>query len=473
MRKYYFDLRSGDLKVLVKEGESIVYTLFIENVNDIEESVKNALKSIKESTGYDPGSVNLILPDEEFIVKEMLLPKISDEETVKLIKKRLESDLKTKEFSFCHNFLKEEENGRLFLIQVIKAERLQYYHRLFKSYKIGIEKITSGLILNIKIAEEVSLKDNKPKIIVEIERNAIDIFAVVDGNILKYQHFNLPKVDLNEFKDNEISYERLIKKQIYLITDYIYNFNLSATQEFVDLVPDSFIIYGAALKIYEGTITALKEALPQNIDLLAERVKMKSDDSIFISLYYFSALGEERIFNFVIKIDYREVFSNFVKSKKVVVLLILIFAGLLCILEYLNFSYKRSLANKKAELERNIKILKTLEGKKEIDNRIRESRVQIYYILKELANKLPEDVYLERLVLMRNEVNNKNILELTYNISLDKGFSKKKILTSVKETFNNVSWVKVTGEPGVSSKIWDKKDFLVIKINYELDSYAQ
>lgn len=470
MSEFYFDLRNGDLKVLVKEGNKILHTTFVENILITPDKLKDVFNEVKKTTGHYPNAINLILPDEEFIIKEMLLPKISEEETNKLIRKRLESEFKAKEFTFFHYFLREEENGRVFLIQAIKGEKIQYYVKLFKNYGIKVERITSGLILNIRIAEELSQKDDKLKIFVEIERNTMEIFGMINNNIIKYQRYNLPKIDKNELNDNEISEERLVKKQIYLITDYIYNFNLSLKQELIDVVCDIFLIFGAGLNIYDGLENALKEALPQNIEILAENLKMKKDFSAYVSLYYYSELKREKVFDFLIKESYKEIFFKSIRPKTLVILLILVSLSEVFLLEYLNVSYRRKVVSKKNELEVEIKNLKNIEQEKEMEQRIKLSRVNLYYIFKELSNRLPDDIYIEKLVYTRNEVQKKNILELSYNVFIRKDLSKHKYLSNIRDIFNNITWVRISGEPNILSKTEDKKDFLNIKINYELEN---
>lgn len=467
MREFFCDLRSGDFKVLVKEDGKILYTTFTENILTQPDKIKVIFNDVKRVIGYYPNVVNLILPDDEFFVKEMLLPKISEDETKQLIIKRLESELNTREFTFFHYFLREEENGKVFLIQVLKGERIEHYVKFFKGFGIKVERIISGLVLNIRMAEELTQNDDKLKIIVDIEKSAIDIFGMINNNILKYQHFNLPKIDAQESNDS-VSKERLLKKQIYLITDYIYNFNLSLMQEFVDIVCVGFFVYGSGFKIYEGLENALKEALPHSIEILSENLKMEKDFSVYVSLYYFSELKREKIFNFLIRKSYKEIFSKYISLKTVVMLSILVFISEVFLLEYLNISYKKKIDNKKNELEMEVKNLKNLEQEKDIEQRIKLSRVNLYYVFKELANKLSDDIYIEKIVYTRDEVQKRNILEVTYKMFVGKDFSRNKNLSHVRDIFNNIAWIKFVGEPNISTKTEDKKDFFVIKINYEI-----
>ncbi|MCX7770296.1 MAG: hypothetical protein N2202_04345 [Proteobacteria bacterium] len=474
MREYYFDLRSGDLKIIVIDNKDIIYSTYLENIflQDREE-IKKIFKEIRENTGHYPSLINLILPDEEFTLMEVLIPKISDEDTIKLIRKRLESELNTKDLSFYHSFLREEENGRLFLVQAIKADRLKYYESLFKSFKTKICRVVSGLVLNFAITERLTLKEEKPKIIVEIEKGSIYIFLASKGNILKYQQFSIPKINLDEKTDLEITKDRLIKKQIYLITDYLYNFNLNVNQEMPESIADSFIIYGSALYVYEGLDLAFYDALNQNIQIYQEKIGLEKSLGIYITLYLYSEFNKEEFFNFIIKRQYKDILINVLESKAVAYTLIICFVLLVAFFEYQNFLYKRELSNKKNELEAFNSKLKIIDEEKETLIRIKQGRVPMYNVLKELGNSLPDNIFLEKLVYTRSEAQKKNLLELTYNIPWGKDLSDKRVITHIRDIFNRLSGIKVYGEPSLSNKTIEKKNYLVIKINYELEGYVK
>lgn len=466
MKEFFVDLRCGDIKILVLNGQDIVFSLFNENFSfDNKQKNTEIFNHIKRECGVYPSNINLILPDEEFIIKEILVPKVSLADSEKIIFRKLCSELKVSELKFFYRLLRSEEKGNIFLVQTINPEKIIYYEKKFKEYGIRIKKVTSAFLIDLAISEEFSKKSQN--IIVDIDRNSINLIASFKQEIMKYQLQVIPKIEYEKELEKGITIDRLIKRQIYAITDTIYNFHISFQQEFSDAIIDKYLIFGSALKLYEGLDLALKDALSQKSEFINERLEKDFDFNIFITLYYYSQVSDS-IFNFYEK---KRLIKILNETKFYSSLIIFCFVAFAFFVEYLNFLNKTRIRNLKTEYENSAKELKAVEMEQKGVNDIIKKRIPHYLFLKELANKLPENVYVERVVYTQSSKD--NFFECQYYFPYSKELSNTKILTNIYNTFSDLKWLKIKGEPEISKKMINKEQFLTIKITYGIENYEK
>lgn len=478
MKEIYFDLRCGDVKVLVVEEKKIIFKAFYKDIH-IEDNKKlvSIIKDIEKNIKVIPKEANLILPDEDFVLQEIALPKISEEEAKNILKARFARVFSSKkeEVNIFIVSTKNEENKNIYGVQTLSPNIVEKYVKIFGMLKIKIKAIISALIASLKFFNNFITPAYAPQAVVDIDKNSINILVISNNEVIDHQFYSLPKLEITKELETGIPIDRIIKRRIYNITDTVYNFKVAFEQHYSAGTLNKFFFSGSGLKLYPSVDEAICEAIGNKIEYLRDFLDGDEENDVYVALYGFIFLMmEEKPFNFLYKKTWETTFFRLFKSKTIIstfafATLILFFA-----LEYFYYINKKQLKDLERVKERIVDIKKITEEKdnkqKVIANLINQPN--FYEVFRLFANNLPQNVYLEKINYFKS-ADGKEKLECVIVCIVTDSLGDKKILSDAIKILDEVRWIKRKEEPQISNRKEGNTNFMVLKINYEIENYGE
>lgn len=433
-------------------------------------NLKDALKTIRSEIRTSIDATHLILPPYEVITATHQLPRMSRQDAEKLIGRKIIAESREEFPPFSIVAGASDQKTQIWNSLYIPSSTLKLYRKAFASSRLRLASITTPVNAMLNAFQGVRESIFNAHAVFEIQLGFVEAYYISSEGILYFERRPLGTPSpASEGKVEEI--DRISKFRLFKIINTIFSIN-SNYQNANPQVPVQ-MAWLCGLESGLGDIaTALKETMGVETGIAPATPTGLPDESGYVPLSGFSTAllnGTSTSYEeapFFKRIPFRKTSFGIIYSLSIIAaLLVFTFTER----EYrklqtqvrqsqLNVNPNQNLTRSSATAAytKNLATLKNLTSRQFI----------FYNLFRELANGLPEDVYLENLEFHLKD--DKGLLDITALTDLGDKSGSGKPLRKFIEMLDRSPILTDHLEPAISVVVKDKKRYLKITITSEV-----
>ena len=428
--------------------------------------LKQIIQQIRSDVTSSIDSVHLILPSDEVTIETHQLPKMPQADALKLIGRKISAESKEEYPPF--NVLRgtSDQKTQTWCSLYIPTATLKDYHKLFSSCRMRLTSITTSVNAMLDAFRTVREAIFNAHAVFEIQRGFIEAFYISADGILHFQRLPYASSAATSEMSAEDA-EKTQKQKIFKIINTIFSVN-SQYQTAHPTTPVQMAWVCGLESGLDEIAEALKEAMGIEVGIApATPTVGDADESGYVPLAGFAAAIQSNTATIYTAADF---FRRFPlrKTSGIIIYALTACAALLAVTlterEYNKLRKEVQLANTgKGASSSASSYGKNLDALKKLTSR----QFVFYNLFRELANDLPDGIFLENLEY--HQKGDKGFIDLTALVRLDDKIAESMLLTRFMALVDRSPTLKNHREPGISAFTRDTQRFLKITVTSEVN----
>jgi hypothetical protein len=441
-----------------------------EDKNSWNTALKKIVKQIYSDVTTSIDSVHLILPSDEVSVETHQLPKMPQADAFKLIGRKISAESKEEYPPFSIIRGTSDQKTQTWCSLYISTDTLRDYHKLFSACRMRLTSITTPVNAMLDAFRSVREAIFNTHAVFEIQRGFIEAFYISADGILHFQR--LPYAASSVTSDmSEEDADKAQKQKIFKIINTIFSVN-SNYQTAHPTTPVQMAWVCGLESGLDEIASALKEAMGIEVGIAPAMPTGHSDESSYVPLAGFAATIQSNTATTYSQADF---FRRFPlrKTSGVIIYTLTACAALLAVTlterEYKQLkkqvqqSQQQGSNQDKGKSSAAAAYTNNLDALKKLTSR----QFVFYNLFRELANGLPDGVFLESLEYRLKD--DKGNIDITALAHLDDKISESKPLTRFMSLVDQSPTLKNHREPLITPLFKDNRQFLKIIITSEVN----
>ena len=451
MSDFFLDLRGSMIRAITAEGNMLKYAGMFGPFAQFRESIVPTMKRIAEESGIKVGAVHVILPYEEVQVQMFRIQKMEYQDAVKVARRKIVSETGIKEPAFFLTYLRSEGAQQVYLAEILRAGCAAEYRDIFSSQKIRVKTLTTAFQAGLKVFGLTQEPGAETRAVFDIDRDLIEAVVYHHRRPVYYLRHPFGPVE-GEKNEAAVPQERIEKMKLYRIIDSIYKINLLYHETRPDFPFRKLWLCGIHGGI-EGITEALNDTM--HIDVARENPYKEAGKET----YAYAALAgiqpglaDGTLANFILQErDWLSGCPGRIMLGVSAALYGLFLISWIYIAESRHTRTTNELALVTSELKaQGVRHKSSVEEMTQVKTlwMIEQKQKRLYGIMRHLANAVPEDVYLEKILF--RQLGEQSIVELEFVTPYDIDLGTKQVLTRIDGVVSSQRFLKRRGESAVS-----------------------
>ncbi|MEI7816365.1 MAG: hypothetical protein WCI45_04140 [Desulfuromonadales bacterium] len=441
-----------------------------EKKNPWDLALKQIINQIRSDIKGTIDSTHLIIPSDEVSIANHQLPKMPRADVQKLIGRKICAESKEQFPPFSILPGASDQKTQTWCSLYIPTITLRDYHKAFSSCRLRLSSITTPVNAMIDAFRSVREAIFNTHAIFEIQRGFIEAYFISADGILHFER--LPYASSSNQENSTEEVERAHKQKIFKILNTIFSIN-SHYQTGHPATPVQMAWLCGLESGLNDIATALKEAMGIEVGIAPVIPTGLPDESGYVPLAGFAAALNNKSATTYVPADF---FRRFTlrRTSGTIIYAVTACAALLAItlteMEYRNLSkqLKQVQQSTDPKLSKNKPATSTaytmsLDSLKKLTSR----QFVFYNLFRELANDLPDGVYLENFEFHLKE--DKGLIDITALTSIDDKVAESMLLSKLIKMFDSSATLRNHREPAITAFIKDNERFLKISVTSEVN----
>ncbi len=445
------------------------YLLECHNLWDLE--LKEALKKIRSEIKISIDSTHLIIPPYEVVSTKHQLPKMARPDAEKLIHRLISAESKEEFPPFSIIPGASDQKTQTWHSLYIPSSTLKLYRKAFAFSKLRLSSITTPVNAMINAFQSVREAIFNTHAVFEIQNGFVEAYYISGDGILHFERLPyLASAALTEGSDGEI--EKAHKFKIFKIINTIFSIN-SNYQTANPQIPVQMAWLCGLESGLEDIATALKEAMGVEAGIAPAMPTGLPNESGYVPLAGFAMALLNGTAAAYTSADFFKRFPLRKTSGIIIYTLTTAVAFLAFTLTERDYRKIRAQVKQAQQVgdskQNKAKAAAAAEYAKNLDavNKLTARQFVFYDLFRELANDLPDGVFLENLEF--NLKNDKGILNITAMSRIGEKNSESILLSKFIGMLDQSPTLTDYSEPSISVVGKDKERFLKIIVSSEVN----
>ena len=464
---------SGDASLKHAPAADNPYLIYydIESKNPWDVALKQIIRQITTDIKSSIDSSHLIIPADDALIATHQLPKMARADALKLIGRKISTETKEEFPPFNIMPAASDQKTQTWCSIYIPTATLKDYHKAFSACRLRLTSITTPVNAMIDAFRSVREAIFNAHVVFEIQRGFIEAFYISADGILHFQRLPYASSSVSTSENTAEEIEKIQKLKIFKIINTIFSVN-SVYQAAHPNTPVQMAWVCGLESGLDEIATALKEAMGIEVGVAPALPTGLPDESGYVPLAGFAAALHNNTATVYTTADF---FKRFPLRKTSGIITYAITACLALLAFTLTEHEYKKLQKEVQQLQQPLDpkqgkgvtpaatYTKNLDALKKLTSR----QFVLYNLFRELANNLPDGVYLENLEFHLKE--DKGFIDITALARLDDKIAENRLLSRLMDTFDHSASLKNHREPGISTLIKDKERFLKITVSSEVN----
>jgi Tfp pilus assembly protein PilN len=409
---------------------------------------------------------HLVLPNQDVTFATHRLPKMPQQEALKLVVRKTAEETHEEFPQIGLIPQSSEQNSQLWISEYVSTASLIDYKKEFDSARIKLKTVSTVLDSTLKAIAPVRESIFNAHAIFEINATSIEVYYVSASALLLHETL---EINVEDDRKESQDPERIQKRRMFTVLDMLYHVN----SQYLAANPMT-PLQKVWLCGTDSTIPALGPALQDAMDVETSLLYDETDDPMtgcpFVVLQgLVKACADSSVVNFM----HPDLLRRFPLRKKSG-MLIYIATTLLAVAFVLTTEYRHTNLKKqvklldKASAEQKKSKAASDELAKSIDTlkKLTGSQIVLYPIFRDLAENLPEGVYLSSLDFTYKD--SKSFLDLAASFRHSGDLGANKTLTKIMDSLSKSPGLLVNREPSITSTTKDDQTIVTVKLSCEV-----
>jgi hypothetical protein len=412
-------------------------------------------------------NAHLILPSVDVQVGTHLLPRMPQQEALKLLTRK--SALEPGDDAPKINIIpmSMEQNNQTWLTEFVKTETLKDYKKELSTIRIKLRSVTTAIDATLHAVSAIRESIFNAHAIFEVNTNSIEVYYLSASSLLFHETLELNEsIDVIDNSDTG----RNQKRRIFTILDLLYHAN-SQYMSSNPMTP----LQKVWLCGNDSSLAELVKALQDAMDVETSLLPSEPSDTQITECQFIALKGLQRAYSDGVLANYMhpDLLRRFPLRKKsgmlVYIATAMLAAFFLVTTEFKHTQLKHQVQDEKKTLAA-LKSSKTASSTfaKNLDllRKLSGSQILFYPVFRELAMNLPDDVYLDSFSFSGKDGRDTIEFSATFIPSGDLG--TRKTLTRLVEVMNQSTYLNRYREPIITSSTRDLKKAMTVKFACEV-----
>jgi hypothetical protein len=447
----------------------IYYDTEVKNPWDL--ALKQIIKQIRTDINSSIDSTHLIIPSDEVIIETHQLPKMPRPDVIKLIGRKITAETKEDFPPFSIILNTSDQKTDTWNSLYIPTANLRDYRKAFSSCGIRLSSITTPVNAMIDAFRSVREAIFNAYVIFEIQRGFIEAFYISSEGLLYFQRLPYASSAATQ-EQSTVEAEKAQKQKIFKIINTIFSVN-SSYQAVHPSIPVQMAWVCGLESGLDDIATALKEAMGIEVGIAPAMPTGLPEESGYVPLAGFASALLNGTATAYAAADFFKRFP--LRKTSGAIIYILTTAVALLAFTLTERDYRKTLTQVKQaqqvtdSKQNKAKAAASAEYAKNLDavNKLTARQFVFYDLFRELANDLPDGVFLENLEF--NLKNNKGILNITAMSRIGEKNSESILLSKFIGMLDQSPTLTDYREPSISVVGKDKERFLKIIVSSEVN----
>lgn len=448
----------------------LIYYDFDEKRNPWDLAFKTVVRKIFSDIKDGIDATHLIIPAEDVVIATHQLPKMSRQDAEKMIGRKISAESKEEFPPFSIIPAASDQKIQNWYSLYVPTSTLLDYRKVFSSARLRLSSITTPVNAMIGAFRSVREAIFNSHAVFEIHRGFIEAYYISADGLLHFQRLPYSSSE-NSQELNAEETEKAHKFNLFKIIDTIFRIN-SHYQTAHPQIPVQMVWLCGLENDLDNIAMALKEAMGLEVGIAPAIPTGLKDGSGYVPLAGFAASLHNGTATGYSTADF---FKRFPlrKTSGAIIYTVTTLAALLAFgmteREYrqLNNQVKQiapsggsqkgqSKASISPEYSKNLEML----------NKLTARQFVFYDLFRELANKLPDGVFLENLEFKLKD--DKALLDITATARLSDNIGESMLLSRVMAMFDESPTLSKHRDPSITVVSREKERYLKITVTSEV-----
>ncbi len=446
---------------------------FVGSHNLWEFELKDVLKKIRSEVSTSIDTTHLIIPPYEVITAIHQLPKMSRQDAEKLIGRKISAASKEESPPFSIIPGASDQKTQTWHSLYIPSSTLKLYRKAFAFSKLRLTSITTPVNAMLNAFQSVREAIFTTHAVFEIRHGFVEAYYISGDGILYFERLPCGAPATTPDGSEEES-EKVQKFRLFKILNTIFRINSNYQAANPEIPVQMGWVCGLEGALEEIAI-ALKEAMGVEVGIAPALPTGLLDESGYVPLAGFSAALQKEAATFYSAPDIFHRFALRKRSGFIIYAVASIAALLTFTLTERDYRKLRTQVQRtqqavtpkqnQARAAASAAYTKNLESLKNVTSR----QFIFYNLFRELANSLPDGVFLENLEFRLKD--GKGLLDITAIARLSDKTGENRLLSKLMEMFDRSPTLRSHREPAITVFTRDKERFLKITVTSEVDPF--
>jgi len=434
-------------------------------------ALKEIVKRIRLDLNRKIDATHLILPVADVVITPHQLPRMPRQDAEKVIGRKIKAETKEEFPPFSIIPASSDQKTQTWFSLYVPSSTLQEYRKAFAVSRLRLSSITTPVNAMIDAFHGVREAIFNSYAVFEIQRGVIEAYYITADGLLLFQTFPYSYTE-NVIEGSSEENEKTNKFRLFKIIDTIFRINSSYQASYPQIPVQMAWVCGME-KGLDNIATALKEAMGLEVCIAPAMPTGLQDENGYVPLAGFaSALHNGSATNYSA--------ADFLKRfplRKTSGMIIFAVTGLaaLFVLGQTELAYRKLDKQVKQLQQSNNSSLNRAKAtasaaySKNLDSlrKLTAGQFVFYNLFRELANDLPEGVFLEDLEFHLKD--DKGILDITAVARLNDKIGESMLLSKLMAMLDKSTILKNHREPSISVVSKEKDRYLRITVTSEVN----
>lgn len=440
--------------------------------NPWDQALKEIVKRIRSEINNSIDETHLIIPSEDVVMATHQLPKMPKLDAEKLISRKIKSESKEEFPPFAIIPAAADHKTQTWHSLYVPTPVLQDYRKTFAANRLRLSSITTPVNAIIDAFRGVNEAIFNSYAVFEIQHGFVEAYYITNDGLLFFQR--LPyKVDLNSQEGHQEEIEKSQKFKLFKIIDTIFRINSQYQANYPKIPVQMAWVCGLEHGL-NGIATALNEAMGIEVGIAPVMPGNLADESGYVPLTGFATALHNGI---AVSYSTADFFKRF-PLRKTSGLAIYAVTSLAALLAFsITEREYRNLNNQVKQLQQQQQIQKLSSSKNPVSaaysknletlRKLTAHQFIFYNLFRELANDLPDGVFLENLEFhLKDET---ALVDITASARLNSKIGENMLLSRLMAMFDRSPVLKNHQEPSITVVDRDKERYLKITVTSEVN----
>lgn len=448
-------------------------TFLQERHNLWERELKETLKKIRSEVSTSVDTTHLIIPPYEVISEIHHLPRMSRQDAEKLIGRKIRAASKEESPPFSVIPGASDQKNQTWHSFYIPTSTLKLYRKSFASSRLRLSSITTPVNAMINSFHKIREAIFTTHAVFEIHRGFVEAYYITGDGILFFDRQPYAG-SVTISGSSEAESEKAKKFRLFKILNTIFSINSSYLANYSQVPVQMGWVCGCESALDE-IATALKEAMGVEVGIAPAMPTGLPNENGYVPLSGFAdALKEETATLYSVPDIFQRVSLR--KRYGIIMYAVATIAALLTFIfterdyrklrtQVLRTQQSANPKQNQARAAASAAYAKKLEALKNVTSR----QFVFYNLFRELANDLPDTVFLENLEFHLKD--GKGLLEITALARLNDSMGANRQLSKLIEMLDRSPILKNHREPSITPFTRDNERYIKIAVTSEVDLF--
>ena len=449
----------------------LIYYELDEKINPWDQALKEVINKIRSDINSTIDATHLIIPSDDVVLATHQLPRMPRQDAEKIIGRKIASESKEEFPPFSIIPSSSDQKTQTWYSLYVPTATLKDYRKAFTSSRLRLTSITTPINAMLDAFRSVREAIFNSHAVFEIQRGSIEAYYISSDGILYFQSLQYNAVDNvpdGDTKDNE----KAQKFKIFKIIDTIFRIN-SNYQSVHPQIPVQMAWVCGNESGLESIATALKEAMGLEVAIAPAIPTGPLEESGYVPLVGFAvSLHNSTAVSYSIA-DFLKRFP-LRKTSGMIIYAVTALAALITLSlterEYRKLNNQVKLFRKFKNTNKNlVKNPASSAHSKNLDTlkKLTARQFVFYNLFRELANDLPEGIFLENLQFRLKD--DKGLLDTTAIARLNDNIGESLLLSRLMTMLDSSPTLKNHREPSITIVSKEKERYLKITVTSEVN----